>query len=78
MSAVADTFKRNKALFLFLIGLVIVCAVIYVIREPLMPFALGFVFAYLTLPIVDWVDRKLPFNHSGHATQRIIIILVLL
>ncbi len=76
MAAAANTFKCHKALFLFLIGLVIFCAILYALREPLLPFFIGFVIAYLVLPVVDWIDKKLPFKNKGHEVQRIIVILV--
>jgi predicted PurR-regulated permease PerM len=76
VSATANVFKRKKVLFLFLIGLIVVCALIYALREPLLPFFIGFVIAYLLLPLVDRIDRQLPFQGRGHEIQRIIIILV--
>ncbi len=42
----------------------------------MLPFFIGFVIAYLLLPIVDWIDRRLPFQRKGHEVQRIIVILV--
>lgn len=76
MAAAANTFKRNKALFFFLIGLIVLCAIIYGLREPLLPFFIGLVIAYLLLPVVDWTDKRLPFKKKGHEAQRIIVILV--
>lgn len=75
MSAKENVLKRNKTLFLFLIGLIVVCALIYALREPLLPFFIGFVIAYLLLPVVDWIDGRLPFHRMGHEVQRIIVIL---
>lgn len=76
MATTANLFKRNRVLFLFLIGLIIFGALIYALREPLLPFFIGFVIAYLLLPVVDWIDKRLPFQKRGHEIQRIIIILV--
>jgi predicted PurR-regulated permease PerM len=76
VTATTNAFKRNKVLFLFLIGLIIACALVYALREPLIPFFIGFVIAYLVLPAVDWVDKRLPFQGKGHEVQRIIVILV--
>lgn len=75
-TASANVFKRNKALFLFLIGLVVVCALVYALREPLLPFFIGFVIAYLLLPVVDLIDKRLPFHRKGHEVQRTIVVLV--
>jgi predicted PurR-regulated permease PerM len=72
----ANVFKRHRALFIFLIGLVIFVAVLYIFKEPLLPFFIGFIVAYLVQPIVEWIDKKLPFKKKGHEAQRIIIILV--
>jgi predicted PurR-regulated permease PerM len=76
MSATASSFKRNKILFFFLLGLIIVCALIYALREPLLPFFIGFVISYLLLPVVDWIDKRLPFKGKGNEVQRIIVIIV--
>lgn len=76
MAAVANTFNRNKNLFLFIIGLIVLCAIVYALREPLLPFFVGFIIAYLLLPIVDWIDKRLPFKKKGHEAQRIIVVLV--
>ena len=77
MTEAAEVFKRNKTLFLFLIGLIILCALIYVLREALIPFFIGFIIAYLLLPVVDRIDRRLPLHKKrGREIQRIIIILV--
>ena len=76
VAAIGNVFKKNKVLFFFLIGLVIVCALIYALREPLLPFLIGIVIAYLLLPVVNWIDRKLPFKEKGHDAQRVAIILV--
>jgi predicted PurR-regulated permease PerM len=73
----SDTvFKRNRVLFSFLIGLVIVCALLYLLREPLLPFFIGVVIAYLLMPVVDWIDKYLPFKGKGNEIQRIIIIII--
>jgi predicted PurR-regulated permease PerM len=76
MPSTPNAFKRNKALFLFLIGIFIVGALMYALREPLLPFFIGFAIAYLLLPPIDWIDKRLPFQERGHEIQRIIIILV--
>ncbi len=71
------TFQKNKSLFLLLISALIVCVIVYLLREPLLPFAFGLVIAYLLLPMVDWLDRRMPFfEKKGHEIQRIVIIIL--
>jgi predicted PurR-regulated permease PerM len=76
MASKSNAFKRNRVLFSFLIGIIIICALIYMLRDPLLPFFIGFIIAYLLLPLVDWMDKRLPFQGRGHEIQRIIIILI--
>ena len=76
MAVVANIFNRHKNLFLLLIGLIVLCAIVYALREPLLPFFVGFIIAYLLMPVVDWIDKRLPFQRKGHVAQRIIVILV--
>jgi predicted PurR-regulated permease PerM len=73
-----NTFARNKSLFFFLIGLVVLFAVVYFLWEPLLPFFIGFLIAYMLHPIVGWIQKKLPAvkGKRGEAIERIAIIIV--
>jgi predicted PurR-regulated permease PerM len=71
------TFARNKPLFFFLIGLLVVCIVLYLLWEPMLPFLVGFLIAYLLLPLVEWIHKRLPFaKKRGQTAQRLSIIII--
>ena len=78
MASIGTTFKRNSTVFLLLIALLVLCFVIYLLRVPLIPFFVGIVIAYLVVPIVDWVDNRLPLKTKGHSVQRMVIVIVVL
>ena len=64
----------------FVLGLIIVFWVIWALRSVLLPFVLGFILAYLMLPIIRWVEKHLIWAHEKPwVTQfkRIAIILVI-
>jgi predicted PurR-regulated permease PerM len=72
-----NTFTRNKPLFFFLIGLVVVFIVMFLLWEPMLPFFVGFLIAYMLLPAVEWIHRHIHFaKRRGQAAQRISIIII--
>ena len=71
-----NTFKRNRVLFSFLIGLAIFCILLYLLREPLLPFFIGIIIAYLLLPLVDLIDQHIPLKGKGSELRRIIIVII--
>jgi predicted PurR-regulated permease PerM len=77
MSEVKQVFHENRPLFTFLIGLVVCIIAVIFLWQPLLPFFIGCLIAYIFLPLIDWIDRKMPFfKKKGHQWQRIVIILV--
>jgi predicted PurR-regulated permease PerM len=72
-----NTFTRNKPLFIFLIALVILFVLIYLLWEPLFPFIVGFLVAYMLHPVIEWIHKRLPFKGKrGETIQRIVIVIV--
>lgn len=78
MTGFTKTFHKNRSLFLFLIGLIIIFAVIILLWKPLLTFLIGFLIAYLLHPIVEWLNKKLPAKGKHQAVQRISIVIVIL
>jgi predicted PurR-regulated permease PerM len=60
MGAVSDSLKKQWRLISFIIGLMLLFGLLWILRGVLLPFVLGFIFAYLLLPIVRWIERHLP------------------
>jgi len=71
-----NIFKRNRALILFLIGLVIVFGLFYALRSAVFPFLFGLVLAYLLYPLILWVEAKLPYKGRWLAAKRISLIIL--
>ncbi|OGO36302.1 MAG: hypothetical protein A2147_02450 [Chloroflexi bacterium RBG_16_57_8] len=60
LNSVGVLIRRHWQLLVFILGLVFVFWLIWAMRSILMPFAVGFIIAYLILPSIRWVERHLP------------------
>src|SRR4030042_4351565 len=60
MNSVGALIKRNWHLIVFILGLVFVFWLIWILRSVLLPFIIGFILAVLLLPIIRWVEKRLP------------------
>ena len=60
MSSVNALIRRHWRLPVFLLGLVFVFWLLWVLRSVLLPFIVGFILAYLLLPIIRWVEKHIP------------------
>ena len=76
MPEAENIFKRNRTLVFFLIGLVIVLALLYILRSAILPFVIGIVLVYLLLPAITWVEKKLPYKGKGLEAKRIFLIIL--
>ena len=65
MPAGGSVLNRNTLLFFFLIGLLLVLGVILILLLPLLPFFIGLLIAYLLIPLVNWIDDRLPIKNLG-------------
>jgi predicted PurR-regulated permease PerM len=63
-------FRRNWRLIAFVAGLIIVFWLVYILRSVLLPFICGLVLAYLLLPIVSWLEKKLPVKSRWLSARR--------
>ena len=59
MSSVGGLTRKYWRLIVFILGLIFVFCLIWALRNVLMPFIVGFILAYLLLPIIRWVERHL-------------------
>ena len=60
MSSVNAVIGRHWRLLVFILGLVFVFWLLWVLRSVLLPFIVGFILACLLLPIIRWVEKRLP------------------
>ena len=59
-----------------LFGLIIIFFVVYALRSALIPFILGLMLAYLLLPVITWVERKLPRQGRVMQTKRVSLVIL--
>jgi predicted PurR-regulated permease PerM len=64
MSAAWATVRRHGNLISFLIGIVIVFWLLYVFAPAVYPFIIGMLVAYIFLPVIAWIEKKLPKRHQ--------------
>ena len=55
-----SVIRRHWHLIVFILGLILVFWLIWVLRNVLLPFIIGFILASLLLPIIHWVEKHLP------------------
>ncbi|MBA7647577.1 putative transport protein [subsurface metagenome] len=77
MYTVSSIFKRHWRLISFILGIILVFWILYVLRNVIVPFVLGLVFAYLLLPVISWIERKLPYQDKWWQTKRVSVIILL-
>jgi predicted PurR-regulated permease PerM len=75
LSSANAMIRRHWHLLVFILGLIFVFWLLWVLRNVLMPFVVGFIVAYLILPIIRWFERHLPGKNSKSRLKRISIIL---
>ena len=77
MSKVKDLVVRHWHLLSFILGLIIIFWLLYVLRNVIIPFVIGLVLAYLLLPVILWIERKLPHRDKWWQTKRVSLILLI-
>jgi len=76
LSTARDILGRHWRLISFVLGLIIVFWLLYALRSAIIPFVLGLVLAYLLLPVISWVERKLPRQDKWQQTKRVSLIII--
>ncbi|HJX11958.1 MAG TPA: AI-2E family transporter [Dehalococcoidales bacterium] len=67
---------RNWRLVGLGLGIVIIIWVLYLWRTFFLPFAIGLVLAYLLMPVVSWLERKLPPRRKWPGFRRVVSVLI--
>lgn len=73
----ARGWQRHWRLELILAGIILLVLVLYALRSVILPFVVGIVLAYLLLPVIKWVERKLPGKGGWAGFKRIVLILLI-
>ena len=77
MNTVNAVIRRHWRLLVFILGLVFVFWLLWVLRSVFLPFLVGFILAYLLLPIIRWVEKRLPGAGKKQQLKRVSIIVVI-
>jgi len=67
-------FRRHWRLISFVLGIFIVFWLLYALRSAIFPFVCGLVLAYLLLPIISWIEKRLPHQGKWLSTKRVFLI----
>ena len=58
------------------LAVVLLIWVLYSLRTVLLPFAVGGVLAYLLMPVVSWLEKRLPPRHKWPGFRRVVSVLM--
>ncbi|MGD8500982.1 MAG: AI-2E family transporter [Phycisphaerales bacterium] len=77
MTTAGNTFSRHRPLILLIVGLIIVFSLLYALRSAIVPFATGLVLAYLLLPLISWIEQRLPAKDRWQQSKRVSLIIII-
>ena len=60
MSGTGDVFRRHRRLIIAALGVIVIFVVLYALRQAAYSFVLGFLLAYNVMPLISWIERRLP------------------
>jgi predicted PurR-regulated permease PerM len=72
----ASTLIKHWRLVVLALGIIVLIWVLYLLRTFIFPFAIGLVLAYLMMPAVYWLERKLPPRGKWPSFKRVISVLL--
>ena len=68
---------RHWRLVLLVLVVVVIFAIFYVLRSILFPFLFGLLLAYMLLPLVAWLERRLPQWGRRLKFNRVLAIIII-
>jgi len=77
LDTAGSIFRKHRRLIVFLLGLFVVFCLLYALRSAILPFVVGLVLAYLLLPVISWVERRLPRQGRWRQAKRVFLIVVI-
>lgn len=72
----SEFFSKHWRLVFLVLGIIIFLWLIYLLKTFVLPFATGLVLAYLLMPVVLWLEEKLPPRRKWPGFRRVISVLV--
>jgi predicted PurR-regulated permease PerM len=71
-----DILRKHWRLVALVLGTIIVFVILYLLRIAIFPFVLGWVLAYLLLPVVTWLENRLPGPENWLGFKRVFSIVI--
>ncbi len=72
-----EKLRRNWGIIAVTLGLIVAFLFFYNFSGVFMPYAAGLLFAYLFMPLISWVERKVTYRNKHRQTGRIMLILLI-
>ena len=67
---------KNWRLIAIILGIILFIWVLYLLKTFILPFAVGLVLAYLFMPLVSWLSRKLPPRDKWPGVKRVFSVII--
>lgn len=77
MDTTKSVFARHRSLIFFVLGVIIAFGILYVLRSVLLPFVFGLALAYLLLPLISWIEIRLPRRGGWLQAKRVTLIILI-
>lgn len=71
-----NVFVKHWRLVALVLGIIIFVWVVYLLRTFLLPFAIGLILAYLFMPLVAWLEVRLPPRKRWPGFKRVVSVLI--
>lgn len=78
MSVAGNVIKKEWRLIAFILLLILIFCLLWIFRSILLPYILGFLFAYMMLPVVRFIEKHLPFLTRKHRMQKLLRTIIIL
>lgn len=78
MASVGVLIRKYWRLTVFILWLIFICCLLWVLRNVFLAFVVGFILAYLLLPIIRWVEKRLPGTNNKPKLKQLIRISTIL
>jgi len=59
LTLISGLFKKHWRLIVFILVMIFVAWLIWGLRSVLLPFVIGFIIAYVILPVIKWIEKRL-------------------
>jgi predicted PurR-regulated permease PerM len=77
LSATGSVLRSHWRLISFILALIVAFVILYVLRSVVFPFVVGLLLAYLIMPLITWLERRLPGRDKWQQGKRITLIILI-